>query len=166
MTANNYDPLQRQVYFKAYTELNLLENAIELFKEQRFVGPQISILGKVDQFYNDKGMEMSKDFDCLKRYWKDTFVKTAPFGSLYNPEIGNIFFVGAITSIFLNKVDGKTLGMLSVGPYGILRGIGATENQSKHYLKTLENGSYLLIVRGYEEELKNCERLLDDTVTL
>lgn len=166
MSAENNNPTQRHIYFKAYNQLHLLEKALNNLKQQGFLGPKISILGKVDQFYHEKNMDATKDVDSLKKYWKNTFDVATPYGSLYNPEIGNIFFVGILTSIFLNKVDGKTLGMLSVGPYAILRGLGASGKQSENYLKTLKSGSYLLIVRGYDAELENYKKLLDDKVNL
>ena len=92
-------------------------------------------------------------------YWKNMLDHTIAFDSLKNPEIGDIFIVGALTSTFLNKVDGKTLGMLSVGPYGILRGIGASESQANIYLKLLKNGRYLLIFRGNIEEIDEYKRI-------
>lgn len=166
MSAETNNPKQKHIYFKDYEQLHLLEKALDELKEQDILGPQISILGKVDQFYHDKNIEISKDVNSLRVYWKNTLDIATPFGSLYNPEIGNIFFVGTLTSIFLNKVDGKTLGMLSVGPYGILRGIGASDEQSENYLKILKSGSYLLIARGYAAELKDYKELLDDKVNL
>ena len=166
MSADNNDITKKHIYFKVYKQLNLLEKALDNLKEQGSLGPQISILGKVDQFYHDKNIEVSKDVNSLRMYWKNTLDMATPFGSLYNPEIGSIFFLGTLTPIFLNKVDGKTLGMLSVGPYGILRGIGASDKQSEKYLKILKSGNYLLIARGYDEELKNYKELLDDKVNL
>lgn len=165
-TAENYDPKQKHLYIKGYEQLGLLKKALNSLKKQGFLGPHISVLGKVDQFYHDKNMEVTQNLDVLQTYWENMLTMAPLFGSLHNPEIGTIFSVGTITSIFFNKVDGKTLGMLSVGPYGILRGIGANEKQATHYLRLLTSGSYLLIVRDYDNELKNYRQLLDDKVNL
>lgn len=105
------------------------------------------------QFYQDKNFEFTKNMDPLRLYWKDNLNNTAEFGSLYNSEIGNIFIVGTLSTLFLEKVDRKTLGMLSVGPHGILRGVGASEEQATNYLQLLRNGSYLLVFGGFTEDI-------------
>lgn len=166
MTAERYNPKQKHIYFKAYEHLTLLEKALRYLKEQGHTGLQISIIGKVTQFSCDKNIEVSKDMDPLRLYWKDNLHNTTEFGSLNNPEIGNVFIVGTLTSIFLEKVDGKTLGMLSVGPHGILRGIGASEKQATNYLKLLKSGNYLLICRGCKEDLETYRELMGDKVNL
>lgn len=158
MTTENHNP--KQIHFKAYEHLSLLENTLKIIKEQEPTGLQISILGKMVQFYHDKDISISTEGETIKRYWDKNLNNTNEFGSIYNQEIGNLFIVGALTSTFLNKVDGKTLGMLSVGPYGILRGIGASETQANTYLKLLKSGSYLLILRGVEDELENLKKIL------
>lgn len=162
MTTVSYNRNQKQIYFKAYTHLSLLENALRNIKEEDIKNFQISILGKVAQFHLDKNNEVPKDTDSLKLYWEKIYGNTTNFGSFNNPEIGNIFIVGALTSNFLYEVDGKALGMLSSGPYGILRGIGATESQAAAHLKVLNNGTYLLIFRGTETDLENYKRILEE----
>ncbi len=162
MTAEKYNPQQKQIYFKAYDHLSLLEDALKNIKEQVSTDFQISILGQVVQFYQDRGIEVLKDTDAIELYWKKTLDNTFAFGSLYNLEIGEVFIVGALASTFLYEVDGKTLGMLSVGPYGILRGMGASENQVVTHLKLLKEGSYLLIMRGIETELESYKRILEE----
>lgn len=166
MTAERNSSNQKDFYFKAFENLALLETALGFLKEKGDTNLQISIIGKVSQFYLDKNIEVSKNMEPLILYWKDTLDNTTDFGSLYNPEIGNVFIVGTLTSIFLEKVDGKTLGMLSVGAHGILRGIGATEKQATDYIKLLKNGNYLLIYKGCKEEFKNYKEVLDDKVNL
>ena len=157
-TRNNSE--QKKVHFEAYEQFTLLEQTLEYLRKK---GPlnQFSIIGKVDQFYQDKKIETSKKGDLLEMYWKEIFENPTDFGCLYNPEIGHIFIVGSLTSIFLNKVDGKTLGMLSVGPQAILIGMGAKEKQTTTYINLLIQGNYLLIFRGFEDEWKACKNYLD-----
>ncbi len=162
MTAASYNANQKQIYFKAYAHLSLLENALKNIKEEDVKNFQISILGKVAQFLLDKNIEVPKNTDVLKLYWGKIFGNTTNFGNFSNPEIGNIFIVGALASTFLYEVGGKALGMLSSGPYGILRGIGASESQAAAHLKILNNGNYLLIFRGSETDLENYKRILEE----
>lgn len=152
----------KQIYFKAYDHLSMLQNALTLIKEQESTGLQTSILGKVAQFNLHIKIEIPRNTDTIRSYWEKRLHYNTTFGNLYNPDIGDIFIVGALTSTFLNRVDGKALGMLSVGPYGILRGIGASETQANHYLKLLKSGHYLLILRGFDDELEIVQKILQE----
>lgn len=160
MTSDTYNA--KQVYFEAFTHLSLLENALKHITEEDVANFQISILGKVSEFYLDKDTEISKDMNALKIYWEKVLGNTIHFGVFHNPEIGNIFIVGTLASSFLYKIDGKTLGMLSAGPYGILRGIGGSDAQVATHLKMLNDGNYLLIFRGTGADLENYKRLLEE----
>lgn len=155
---NNSD--QKKIYFKAYEQLTSLERTLEYIKQKEPI-EQISIIGQVTQFYHDKKIVTTKTEDFLKSYWQHIFENKTTCGTLYNLEIGHIFVVGNLTSIFLNKVDGKTLGMLSVGPQGILIAMGASERQTSNYLNLLKTGSYLFIFRGYEDEWKDYKSYLE-----
>lgn len=161
MTAGSHNSKQKQIYFRAYQKLSLLENALKRLKEKIPADFQISIIGNVIQFYRDKNIDISTDPEALKKYWEKT-LSTVSFGSLQNPEIGNIFIVGSLASTFLYKIEGKTLGMLSAGPYGILRGIGANDIQVTAHLKMLKNDNYLLIISGNENEIDNYKTILED----
>jgi hypothetical protein len=162
MTTGIYNAKQKEVYFKEYANLSLLENSLKHLNKTDLTKFEISILGKVAQFYLDRDLKVSKDTDTLKIYWEKVLDNTIDFGILHNPELENIFIVGALASTFLYEVDGKALGMLSSGPYGILRGIGASEAQATSLIKTLNNGNFLLIFRGTETDLENYKRLLEE----
>lgn len=152
----------KKIYFKGYEHLSILENTLEYIKEKSPTGLEISILGKMAQFYRDKEIVISQEVDTIRIYWEKTLNNINEFGSIYNPEIGNIFIAGSLTSTFLNKVDGRTLGMLSVGPYGIFRGIGATEKQATECLELFKRGRYLLILRGSQDKLENIKKILKE----
>ena len=162
MTVESFNTEQKGIYFKAYKHLTTLENDLNILNEEGITASQISIVGKVSQFYIDKNIEISKDRDPIETYWRNTHGKGIPFGDFHNHEIGNIFVAGTLVSIFLHKTGSKTLGTLSVGPYGILRGIGASETQSTHYLKLLRDGNYLLIFRGFENELEIIKKISEE----
>ena len=162
MNAENHNP--KQIYFKTYDHLALLENALKYLRENAPTMQQISILGKIDHFYRDINLPFSKDSEVIRKYWKTILGKSFPFGSLFNPEIGDIFVAGVLTTTFLKRIDGKSLGMLSVGPDGIFRGIGATETQANKCIKLLKTGSYLLIMRGSENELEDLKQILNEKI--
>lgn len=92
--------------------------------------------------------------NIIKAYWETLFDVSVSFGSFYNPEIGDVFIVGALISTFLHEVNGKPLVILSSGPYRIFRGLGIEETDASEYLKMLNNGSYLLIIRARNNEIE------------
>lgn len=161
MTADISNIQPKQVYFKAYTHLSQLEDALKHLNNEDLIKFEISILGKFDQFYLDRNIEASEHNGIIKTYWKETY-NSLTYASSNNAQFGNLFIVGSLASTFLYKIDGKTLGMLSAGPNGIFRGIGATEAQVNINLKMLNIGNYLLIFRGIEADLEDYKRLLEE----
>lgn len=65
--------------------------------------------------------------------------------------------MGPLTGTFLHDVEGSKLAVLSAAPYGIFRGFGVPGDQAVGYINILTNGGYLLILRGYDQELKHLE---------
>jgi len=161
MTTDISNTEPKQVYFKAYTHLSQLEAALEHLNNEDLVKFEISILGKFDQFYRDRNIDASENSGIIKTYWKQTY-GSLTYASLNNPQFGDLFIVGSLASTFLYEIDGKPLGMLSAGPNGIFRGIGATEAQVNINLKMLNIGDYLLIFRGVEADLEDYKRLLEE----
>ena len=102
---------------------------------------------------------MNKKKD-LKEYWKGSLGDSSEFALFCNPEIGTLFIAGSLVSQFIHDMDGKMLGEMTSGPYGILRGLGITKKDSALFLKALNDGSLLLILRAYDYELKRMEALL------
>ena len=151
----------KQIYFKAYQHLFELDNALKYLKKEYSSNFQVSILGKTNQFYQDKNIEISKDVTIIKAHWKNLLGNNVNFGSFYNPQIGTIFIAGPLVTIFLHKVNNKPLAALSSGSYGIFRGIGASEIETKTCLKLLYTGNFLLIFRGFENELFILDNLLN-----
>ena len=68
-----------------------------------------------------------------------------------------MYIAGPLVAMFLQDIDGKKLGTLSGGPYGILRGLGIDAEKVATALKVLENGGYLLTIRGKEADLRHFE---------
>lgn len=163
--SSTHSTKQKQVCFKAYKELEQLENALKHLKEENTPQIQVSVLGKVSQFHSDKDIESSQDETIIKLYWKDLSGKSVNFGIFYNPESGSVFIVGSLAAIFLHKINGKSLATLSSGPYGIFRGIGVTETKATNYLKLLNCGHYLLILRGNEDKIRSLETLINEATS-
>lgn len=153
MITGNYNKLEKQIHFKAYQELSKLENALEQLKEENVSTFQVSIMGKLTQFCNDKDIVFAKDTAIINSYWKGLLGKTVNFGTFYNPESGSVFIAGSLVTIFLHKINGKSLAALSSGTYGIFRGMGSSEALSAMNLKLLNSGSYLLILRAGDNVL-------------
>ncbi|MBJ7880170.1 hypothetical protein [Gelidibacter salicanalis] len=154
---------QKQIYLRAYQDLSQLENDLKHL-EEKTSHFQVSVLGSVAQFYGDKNIEISKDTNMIKAYWEDLLGERVNFGSFYNPESGSVFIAGALVTTFLHKINGKCLATLSSGPYGIFRGMGGSEAQATTYLKQLNSGQYLLILRGFEDKTQELDELLNNPI--
>lgn len=152
----------KHVFFKPYQNLLQLEKAIQRIKEKDHnLNLQISILGKISQYYSDGENALTATIDAMKLKCEKMLGNTTEFGSFYNSNIGVIFIAGSLTPMFLHKIDGKILGEMSTGPYGILRGLGAYRFQAETYLKALNTRTYLLIIRGFDYELDLVEDALN-----
>lgn len=153
MPFNLSDKTQKKIHIKPYQHLWQLEKRLLNFTSYKELHIQISVLGKVIQFEEDRAINNQNMTNTIKTYWKTLFDDSVNFGSFCNPEIGNVFIVGALASIFLQDINGKPLAMLSAGPYGIFRGLGAEETDASGYIKMLNSGCYLLIIRGNKNEI-------------
>ncbi|MDD3721123.1 MAG: hypothetical protein PHW92_01365 [Lutibacter sp.] len=162
MISENYNTKQKQICIKAYQHLWELEETLQFIENKKELHLQISILGKVNQFNSDKENSIINKNKNIKAHWKSLFGDRVNFGSFNNPEIGTVFIVGFLSSIFLHKINGKPLAMLSSGIYGILRGLGVSEAQTTIYLKMLNCGSYLLVFRGSKNDLGIITKVLEE----
>ena len=154
----NHNINPKQIYIRAYSTLSELERALQSIKEKNVTNLHISILGKAAHFYLDK--KISNDIHRINTHWKALFSNTINFGSFCNPESGTLFIVGSLVSTFLYKINDKNLGVLSDGLLGVMRGIGLNEIQTTKYLKLLREDNYLLIIRGFEDELQSLDYLI------
>jgi hypothetical protein len=72
------------------------------------------------------------------------------------PGIGPFLAAGTIAT----TLAGAGLGALSGGIIGGLTGMGIPEEDAKHYEGQINNGYYLLIVDGYEDEIERAGSIL------
>lgn len=152
---------QRHVFLRTYYPLWQLEEAITIARNNNTHGLQISVLGKLGQKCMPEDKKMISSKKGLKTYWKGSLGATSDFGLFSNPEIGTIFIAGPLVSIFLRDIDGKALGAMSTGPSGILRGLGIPEDETVAHIKNLNEGAYLLIIRGYGYPLDMWKHLFE-----
>ena len=122
---------QKQKHFliKSYRHLWQLEEVIEEIRKSATAALQLSVLGKLEQDCVSNDKEIIRAKNELKHYWKESLGPASDFGLFCNPAIGTLFIVGSLVSLFLHDIDGKVLGEMSSGPYGILRGLGIAEKK-------------------------------------
>jgi hypothetical protein len=163
MKTEKYYLEEKLVYFIAFQDLNQIEEFIELIKNQADNKLKLSVLGKINPLLIENEKNIEEKVSKAKMIWKNILYDSVNFGSFYNPEIGNVFVVGNLVSIFLHEVNGKPLAAMSCGSYSIFRGIGANDKQAISYLKKLNSGYYLLIIRGFDTDIRKLETIIEHT---
>lgn len=156
---------QKSFFIKSFKQLWQLEEVIQEIFKNTTEGLQLSVLGKFSEVCISNDSETLKAKDELKQYWKGSLGPTSDFGLFCNPEMGTLFIAGSLVSQFLHDLDGKVLGEMPSGPYGILRGLGITEKDTLRHIKNLNEVGYLLILRGYGTELDVMKALLKSLET-
>ncbi len=149
------------IILRDYEHLKMLRKAIEMILEVDMEKPQISVLGKLGNNHVAHGKkDLAQELE-LNAYWNKVFKKEVNFGVFHHTEFGTLFIVGALASQFLFDISGRPLGSMSAGPYGILRGLGITEDKVNSYLKSLKEGHLLLLVRHTFPQTQLIEEKLD-----
>ena len=160
MVLNPTRTKQKNILLKAYAEQCQLEKAIEVILENLSADTQLSLLGKLDDSHSKDSRNTLYQKENVMHHWRRLLGVNADFGCFSNPEIGTIFTVGPLVGTFLHDVEGTKLAELSSGPFGVLRGLGVASDQVDAHIKTLVEGGFLLIMRGYDEDLKKLEALV------
>jgi len=149
----------KHVFSKIYFDsLHVLEAAEIITNES--ANYELSILGKTNILNSAQNKGQINTGIAIKDHLNKITKVVMEYDYFYNPEIGYIFITGPLSSIFLNDLEGKTLGAISAAPFGILRGLGISPKQATTHIEALKNGAYLLIVRGYDEDLDILENIL------
>lgn len=150
----------KHVVPKVFARLVQVELAIERLTKTDYADTQLTLLVKLGETYNvDKGVAEQNNRE-LESYWKNLLGPNTEFGFFQNPEIGTVFVAGPLSELFLHDVDGKKLGAMTGGPYGILRGLGIEEPVAADHIKKLNEGRYLLLVRTSRFDLDGFENHL------
>lgn len=138
---------KKHVVSKLYVHLNQVERAIEYIVKTDDTDTQLTMLVKLGETSNATYPFTELTNIQMETYWRNLLCKNTEIGFFQNPQIGTIFVAGALSEVFLHDINGKKLGAMSGGPYGILRGLGVEEPEAANYIKKLNEGLYLLLVR-------------------
>jgi len=149
----------KHVFSKIYLDsFHILEAAEIIINES--ADYELSILGKTNILNSAQNKGQINTGIVIKDHLSKLTKVVMECDYFYNPEMGYIFVIGPLTSIFLNDLEGKTLGAISAGPYGILRGLGISQSEASVHIKALKKGGYLLIARGYNDDIDILENIL------
>lgn len=154
------DSKRKQVFLECYGQKTQLEKAIRAILISKLNDKRISILGK---FLDDKGNESSDVTDKsaqLSYFFNELLDEEMRWGTFYSPEIGSVFVTGFLVAIFQSRVGDKMLGELSIGIYGILRGLGVSEAETTLNVNNLKKGDYLLFIRSNPIEIGKLKDIL------
>ena len=153
-------PREKRFFSKTFDQLSQVEKAITFVLAENPLDSRLTLLVNLDQIRHSELWEAEEMNERLKTYWKKLLGPKTDFGFFYNREIGTVFIAGPLSELFLYDVDGKKLGELSAGPYGILRGLGIDETDAVAYIRKLNEGCYLLLIRGHGLDLNALENAL------
>jgi hypothetical protein len=145
---------------KIYPSLLQIEEAIRRIVQYENLYLQLSILGKLFSNHSYQDDEFDKVMKDIKIRLNTALGKDIQFGYFNSPEIGVLFVAGHLTETFLHKIDGKKLASLTVGLLGIFKGLEIELENIDSYQKELQNGKFLLIIRGQDKSLASVENLL------
>ncbi|MEM5565054.1 hypothetical protein WNY78_08055 [Psychroserpens sp. AS72] len=160
MKSKSQETNQKRVFLKSYPKFWHIEKVVKALKLSENSNLQVSIIGKFNEENLSDAKELAAVEDDMETQCKAMFTHPIDFGILSNPEIGIIFITGFLVSMFLQEIELKKIGTMLTGPYGIFRGLGIDQESTTFYLKSLHHGNYLIIVRGFENELKQLEDIL------
>ena len=144
-----------KIYFDSFHVLEAAEIIINESSDY-----ELSILGKTNILSSAQNKGQINTGIAIKDHLSKITKVVMECDYFYNPEIGYIFIIGPLTSIFLNDLEGKTLGAISAGPYGILRGLGISPKTATAHIEALKKDGYLLITRGYNNDIDALENIL------
>lgn len=163
MKSRVHKQVSRRFLIKDFHNMREMEKSIKIIRKQSKDTLQLSVLGKLEKDCLPLGKKLNGSKENLKEYWKGLLGADSGFGLFINPEVGTVFVCGPLVSLFLHDLDGKALGEMTAGPYGILRGLGISEKDVTYHLKKLIACHYLLLIRGKNKELEEIENSLAKT---
>ncbi len=133
------------VFFYTIAQLLYVEKWVD-FLTKNDSDSHLTIMFKLGQ-QNLDDMSLEDLKLKLENYWQKILGPMTEFGLFYNQDIGTIFITGPYTGLFVQEVNGKKLGALPEGLYGILRGLGLNSKETSTTLEKLAEGQYLILGR-------------------
>ena len=159
MNAKTSKSAHKHVFSKIYFDSIRILEAAEIITNES-ADYELSILGKTNILNSDQNKGQINTGIAIKDHLSKITKVAMECDYFFNPEIGYIFIIGPLSSIFLDDLEGKSLGTISAGPYGILRGLGISQMEASAHLKGLKKGGYLLIARGYNNDIDTLENVM------
>lgn len=153
MTSQENNITGKHFLVKIYPSLSQIEEAIGRIIQNDNLSLQLSILGKLFSDYSYQDDEFDEVMKDIKIRLGTALAKHIQFGYFISPEIGALFVGGHLTETFLHKIDGKKLASLTVGLLGIFKGLEIELDDIDRYKEELQNGKFLLIIRGQVNSL-------------
>ncbi|WP_324028151.1 hypothetical protein QSV08_09545 [Maribacter sp. BPC-D8] len=150
----------KKTFLNSYTNFSELENALLAIREMNDNGIGISVIGNANDI--DVAHQSALHKNDIQKLLKKIVGEETEFDSFYNRELGHLFVSGFLVSTFLNPVGKSNIGILSGGPYGVLRGFGISEQHAAESVKNLSNGDYLLVIRGNNSAVEKIASILVD----
>jgi len=150
---------EKRVVLRSYPKIEEIENVLNSIYHTPINHVQISVLGKLEAEKPNSNFVNAKE--KLQQYCEHNLKLSSNFGIILNADIGPFFIAGFLTPMFLQEINGKTIGSMSTGLLGILSGLGINQNDVGIYLKGLRKGNYILILRGSNTVLNKLESQLN-----
>lgn len=151
---------KRNFLIRSYPNLGKLEVAIGELLKNNSANLQLSVLGKLTEDLVLESKEAITAKTDLQDFLKRVLEPNTEFAVFCNHEIGTIFIAGFLVPQFLHDMNGKVLGALPSGPYGIIRGLGITEANANDHIMDLNKKCLLLILRGFTKDLNRIEAFI------
>ncbi|MBU2945299.1 hypothetical protein [Zobellia uliginosa] len=151
---------QKQVFLKSYSQIVALAEALKIVRQLDLNQMSVSVIGNLGEDYINDDSGLTTVTDELQLFFKGILGGSTDFDTFYNPELGRLFVVGFLVSTFKNTVGKRAIGVLSGGPYGILRGLGVKEAEAVSSVKKLNDGTYLLVARGDRRTIDKLQKEL------
>jgi len=150
----------KKTFLNSYTNFSELENALLSIRRMNDDSIGISVIGNVND--TDDSHKFALHRNDIQQLLNRIIGEETEFDSFYNRELGHLFVSGFLVSTFLNPVGKSNIGILSGGPYGVLRGFGISEQDAAESVKKLSNGDYLLVIRGNNRAVQKIASMLVD----
>lgn len=137
--------------------------AVKKLKESNFPPKQLSIMGRADVEVVDEEMHIqSKNPINPAGVGIGTTVGAAlgiltGVGVFAIPGLGFLYGAGAL----VGAIAGIDFGLIGGGIASVLTTVGVKDEEHEHYKKELEEGKYILVAQGSEEEVKQAKEILE-----
>jgi len=134
-------------------------DAVKTLSENSFNVKNVSIIGKaemIDDHLHIPNYDAIEKSSVLVGTTAGTVVGLLTGLSLFAiPGLGFLYGAGAV----VGAIAGFDFGLVGGGAVALLTGIGADTSKHEKYTKHLEDGKYMLTIKGTEDEVKKAKSI-------